>query len=274
MPELPEVETIAAGLRSRVVGLVVGRVEVFLPKLLRATSAEDLAALSGAAVTGVRRRGKILILECGPRTLLFHLKMTGQFLWVGPDVPADGHTRLVMRFVGLREELRFRDVRKFGFLRSLAAEDVASCSEIARLGPEPLEVSRPDFESRLRGRRGRLKSLLLDQRFLAGVGNIYADEMLFAARLDPRLSASRLRPDEAGGLWKAMRSVLRRAVAVGGSSVRDYRGVGGELGDFQTRHRVYGRAGRPCLRCGAPVRCLVLGGRSTFFCPACQRRRR
>jgi formamidopyrimidine-DNA glycosylase len=270
VPELPEVETIAAGLRARVVGLVIGRVEVLLPKLLRATSAEDLEALAGAAVTGVRRRGKILILECGPWILLFHLKMTGRFLWAGPDVPVDGHTRLVMRFVGVRDELRFRDVRKFGFLRLLPAKEADSCLEIRRLGPEPLEISRPEFESRLRVRRGRVKSLLLDQRFLAGVGNIYADEMLFAAGIDPRLPASRLRPAERRRLWKAMRSVLRRAVAVGGSSVRDYRGVGGEVGEFQTRHRVYGRAGRPCVRCGASVRRRVLGGRSTFSCPRCQ----
>jgi formamidopyrimidine-DNA glycosylase len=273
MPELPEVETIAAGLRSRIAGLVVGRVRATLPKLLRATTSADLDALAGAAVTGVRRRGKILILECGDRALLFHLKMTGQFLWVRPDAPRDAHTHLVIGFAEAPAELRFRDVRKFGFLRCVAAEGVDACAEIRTLGPEPLEISRPAFEARLRGRRGRLKSLLLNQGFVAGIGNIYADEMLHSARLHPRTPAERLGPKERRRLWAAMRAVLRRAVAAGGSSVRDYRGVGGELGDFQSRHRVYGRAGEPCLRCGSPLRRIVLGGRSTFFCSRCQRRR-
>ena len=273
MPELPEVETIAAGLRSRVVGLVIRRVDVSLPKLLRATTAADLESLAGAAVTGVRRRGKILIFECGPRNLLFHLKMTGRFLWVGPGAPSDAHTHLVMTFAGVPGELRFRDVRKFGFCRCLAAEAVDACPEVGPLGPEPLEISRKAFEDRLRGRRGRLKSLLLNQEFLAGIGNIYADEMLFAARLHPLAPALRLKPAERRRLWAAMRAVLRRAVAAGGSSIRDYRGLEGEFGDFQTRHRVYGRAGRPCRRCGAAVRRTAVGGRSTFFCPRCQRTR-
>jgi formamidopyrimidine-DNA glycosylase len=273
MPELPEVETIAAGLRARIAGREIAEMRISLPKLLRATTPADLRALEGAAVTAVRRRGKILILECGERALLFHLKMTGRFLWVGRDAPADAHTHLVIAFAGSDEELRFHDVRKFGFLRCVAKEGINACDEIRPLGPDPIEIDRPSFEARLSGRRGRLKSLLLNQRFLAGIGNIYADEMLFAARLHPRTAAERLRPEERRRLWASMRAVLRRAVAAGGSSIRDYRGVGGEVGDFQTRHRVYGRSGQPCRRCGASVRRIVLGGRSTFFCPVCQRRR-
>jgi formamidopyrimidine-DNA glycosylase len=271
MPEMPEVETIAAGLRARIAGRVIGRVRVLWPKLLRTTTLADLRSLEGTAVTGIRRRGKILVLECGPRTLLFHLKMTGQFLWVGRETSVETHIRLIFAFADTDEELRFRDVRKFGFLRCLKAEDVDLCDEIQLLGPEPLEISRSAFEARLAGRRGRLKSLLLNQRFLAGIGNIYADEALFAARVHPRTAAGRLRPEERRKLWLAMRAVLRRTVAAGGSSVRDYRGVGGELGDFQTRHRVYGRNGEPCVLCRSSIRRIVLGGRSTFFCPRCQR---
>jgi formamidopyrimidine-DNA glycosylase len=273
MPELPEVETIAAGLRARLPGRVIESVRLLLPKLLRKTTPAALRALTGKTVIGVRRRGKILIIESGDSALLFHLKMTGQFLWVSRNEPPDVHVRLAIGFAGADEELRFRDVRKFAFLRCLSRDAVDEAEEIRTLGPEPIEIGEAAFEARLSGRRGRTKSLLLDQRFLAGLGNIYADEALFAAGIDPRTPACRLRAEERRRLWRSIRAVLRGAIAAGGSSIRDYRGVGGEIGDFQTRHRAYGREGEPCVRCGAAIRRIVLGGRATFFCPHCQKRR-
>jgi formamidopyrimidine-DNA glycosylase len=274
MPELPEVETVAAGLRVGAVGLKIAAAECRLPKLLRETRPEDLAALAGSRITAVRRRGKVLIVEAEERALLFHLKMTGQFLWAMPRNPPDKHTHLILSFDDTAEELRFRDVRKFGFLRCLSRADVASSPEVGRLGPEPLEISAGEFAARVGIRKGRLKSVLLDQRVLAGVGNIYADEAIHAAALHPLTSANRLSPVELRRLRTALRRILKAAIAAGGSSVRDYRSVDGEIGDFQTRHRVYGRSGEKCRRCGGTIKRIVVGGRSTFFCPACQRRKR
>jgi formamidopyrimidine-DNA glycosylase len=274
MPELPEVETIAAGLRAGIVGLKIRNARCRLPKLLRATRPEDLGALAGTRITGVRRRGKVLIVEAETRALLFHLKMTGQFLWVRPDSPPDKHTHFLLAFDDAAEELRFRDVRKFGFLRCLPCGEVETCDEIGRLGPEPLEISPEKFDDLLAARKGCLKSVLLDQRVLAGVGNIYADEALHAAGLHPLTAANRLNAAEKRRLWSVLRRILKAAIAAGGSSIRDYRGVGGEIGDFQTRHKVYGRAGETCRRCGGAIRRIVVGGRATFYCPKCQRKKR
>lgn len=275
MPELPEVETIAAGLHRKAAGCVIEDVRLFLPKLLRAGAASALDGLRGIRILGVGRRGKLLVISCeGDRRLLFHLKMTGQFLWADPASPRDRHTHLLIRFKDLPRELRFRDVRKFGFLRYHQGPDPSACAEISALGPEPLEIGRIPFLRRLEGRRGRLKSLLLDQRFLAGIGNIYADEILYSSRLHPLTRAMDLKPAEAGRLWSAMRSVLGRAVKAGGSSIRDYKDDDGSAGSFQFDHRAYGRAGLPCRRCGTSIRRIVVGSRATFFCSGCQKRRR
>ncbi|MCX6566274.1 MAG: bifunctional DNA-formamidopyrimidine glycosylase/DNA-(apurinic or apyrimidinic site) lyase [Candidatus Aminicenantes bacterium] len=273
MPELPEVETIAAGLRAGIVGLRIKTARCRLPKLLRATRPEALGALAGTRISAVRRRGKILIVEAYPRALLFHLKMTGQFFWARPDRPLDKHTHFILSFADAAEELRFRDVRKFGFLRCLSCGEVDTCDEVGRLGPEPLEIIPEEFAARLSVRGGRLKSVLLDQRVLAGVGNIYADEALHAAGLHPLTAANRLSAAEKRRLWTALRCILKAAIAAGGSSIRDYRSVGGEIGDFQTRHRVYGREGEKCRRCGGTIRRIVIGGRATFYCPKCQRKK-
>jgi formamidopyrimidine-DNA glycosylase len=274
MPELPEVETIAAGLHRKAAGRVIEDIRVFLPKLLREGPISILDTLRGIRILGVGRRGKLLVISCeGDRRLLFHLKMTGQFLWADPVSPRDRHTHLVIRFKEYPRELRFRDVRKFGFVRFHCGPDLSGCAEISTLGPEPLEISRRDFIRRLSERRGRLKSLFLNQTFIAGIGNIYADEILFSSRLHPLTNARDLKPTEAGSLWSAMRSVLGRAVAAGGSSIRDYKDDDGSAGSFQFDHRAYGRAGFPCRRCGTAIRRVVVGGRATFFCPRCQKRR-
>jgi len=275
MPELPEVETIAAGLRRKAAGLVLEEVRLFLPKLLRKGTAADLAGLHDMKIVDVGRRGKHLVLSFdGGLTLLFHLKMTGQFLWADPGSERDKHTHLSLRFRGHSRELRFRDVRKFGFVRCLATSALDSCAELAALGPEPLEIGRDAFARRLAGRRGRMKSLLLDQTFLAGIGNIYADEILFRARIHPLTRAEALRPDDARRTWAAVRNILGRAVAAGGSSIRDFKDDDGADGHFQFDHRAYGRKGRPCRRCGTAIRRIIVGGRSSFFCPRCQPRRR
>jgi formamidopyrimidine-DNA glycosylase len=270
MPELPEVESIAASLRRKIIGLEIARIDLRLPKLLRRGRPSLLSAFKGRNVTAVRRRGKHLIIECGDRVLMFHLRMTGGFHWTAPSAPVDKHTHLLLTFKKASGQLRFRDVRKFGFLLCLPAAGLERCPELAALGPEPLEIGAEEFFARLKARKGRLKSVLLDQSFVAGIGNIYADEMLFEAGIHPLAAGlTRARADR---LWAAMGGVLRRAIAAGGSSIKDYRDADGEVGHFQDEHRVYGRGGEPCPKCGGPVRRRVIGGRSSHFCASCQRR--
>jgi formamidopyrimidine-DNA glycosylase len=274
MPELPEVETIAASLRKKIVGLTIAEIELFLPKLLRNDDATALRKFRGAAVTGVKRRGKMLLLACsGDLHLLFHLKMTGQFYWARKSAGRDAHTHLRMSFRNRDRELRFRDVRKFGFLRLLDTPFPDESAELRALGPEPLELDIRDFGERIARRKGRLKSLLLDQSFLAGIGNIYADEILFASRLHPLTPAASLKAVEIARLWTGIRDILEKAIAAGGSSIRDYKDADGVDGLFQEEHRVYGRRGLPCPRCGARVVRRVIGGRGSFFCPRCQRKK-
>jgi len=277
MPELPEVETIARSLEPRLKGRRIAGIDLVFRPLLRRGGRKGLEALCGRRVLGVRRRGKMLLVEIEDgRTLVFHLKMTGQFLFAGQGTPRDKHTRLVVRFADGRDELRFRDVRKFGFLLCVEGDPEASCGELACLGPEPLEVGLEEFRGILEGRRCRVKSLLLDQTSIAGVGNIYADETLFEARIHPETAASSLSPGAVERLYRSMRKILAAAVEAGGSTLTDegYTDADGNPGDFQFAHKVYDRAGEPCLVCGTPIKMKRVGGRSSHFCPRCQRKPR
>lgn len=274
MPELPEVETIAQTLAPAVRGRVVAGIELLYRPLLRTGGRKGLDALRGRRVLGVRRRGKMLLVEIeGGRTLVFHLKMTGQFLFARVGEVRDKHTRLVVRFEDGTNELRFRDVRKFGFLLCLEGTPEASCGELACLGPEPLEVGIEDFATILGRQRGRIKSLLLDQTAIAGIGNIYADEMLFDAKIHPETPAASLTKATVARLYDSMKKILASAIEANGSTLQDYRDAEGNEGSFQELHKVYDRKGEPCVVCGTPVRMLRIGGRSSHFCPKCQRKK-
>jgi formamidopyrimidine-DNA glycosylase len=274
MPELPEVETIARMLAPAVKGRVIAGIELLYRPLLRAGGWKRLEAMSGRRILGVRRRGKMLLIECeSGRTLVFHLKMTGQLLFAGEAEPRDKHTRLVVRFEDGINELRFRDVRKFGFLLCVESDPERSCRELACLGPEPLEVGLPVFAAILKARAGRLKPLLLDQTRIAGIGNIYADEMLFAARIHPEAPASSLNKASVARLHDSMKKILAQAIEANGSTLRDYRDADGNEGNFQDFHKVYDRTGEPCVSCGTPIRRKRVGGRSSHFCPRCQRKK-
>jgi len=274
MPELPEVETIARTLAPGVRGRVVAGIDLLYRPLLRTGGRKDLDALRGRRVDGVRRRGKMLLIELdGGRTLVFHLKMTGQFLFAASGEPREKHTRLVMRFEDGKNELRFRDVRKFGFLLCLDGPPETSCGELACLGPEPLEVGFDEFMAILKTRKSRVKSFLLDQTKIAGIGNIYADEMLFEARIHPETPASSIRKDKAARLYGSMQRILALAIEANGSTLQDYRDAEGREGSFQFSHKVYDRRGEPCVACGTPIKMKRIGGRSSHFCPMCQRKR-
>jgi len=281
VPELPEVETVARDLRGLVVGAQIAGVRVSWLKTLRSGDPEAFgAAVVGRTIVGTSRRAKLVVLDLDDGgAITIHLKMTGQLFVVQRGVMEDPYIRLVLEFADGRE-LWFRDIRKFGRV-GVARRDgpggdlrgeLGGNKGFKGFGPEPLDVSftARAFRRGIRGRKGRLKPLLLDQGFLAGVGNIYADEALWAARLHPLRSASTLRPADEGRLYREIRRILAEAVERRGSSIDDYTAPEGD-GSMQEELKVYQRAGEPCLRCGRPVRRIVVGARSTHFCSWCQR---
>lgn len=272
MPELPEVESLAAGLRRCLVGRRVVEVEVRWPGAIATPAPEAFAqGLRGRAIGAVERRGKFLSIAVPPDTLLVHLRMTGRLQARDlPDPLLEGDRHTHARFIlddGLL--LYYSDVRKFGRLYLVA--DAALVT--GDLGPEPLaeELTPQAWAERLRAHRRQLKPLLLEQRFIAGLGNIYVDESLWRAGLHPARRSHTLTDDEARRLYEAMRCVLAEAVQHRGTTLRDYRGARNEPGEFRQRLAVYGRAGEPCRRCGQPIARVVLGGRGTHLCPHCQR---
>ena len=268
MPELPEVETIRRTLAPHVEGRCVREVRFHWERTCVGNRAETSARLAGQRVVRLERYGKYLLFRLskgGAESMLcIHLRMTGNLLLNGRRGP---HTRAEMSLDG-GTNLVFQDIRKFG--RWQWSECLPP--RLAELGPEPLEIPMDEFAARLRSRSSRLKSLLLNQKFLRGLGNIYADEALFRARLHPTRGAAGVGPIKARHLHSAIQSVLREAIAAGGTTINNYVDSKGSKGYFQLHTRVYGKTGQSCVRCGTPVRRIVVSQRSTHFCPRCQRR--
>ena len=268
MPELPEVETVRRTLAPRVAGRTITEVSFLWPRTCLGDARATEARLAGQRIERVERHGKYLLFRLrrdGRGSLLVvHLRMTGKLL---VNRAPGAHTRARMTLDD-GAEVVFQDARKFG--RWQWSERLPA--RLAALGPEPLEIGSGEFAARLRSRGARLKALLLDQQFLRGVGNIYADEALFRARLHPLRPARGVGPRKARGLHEAVQSVLRGAIAAGGASIRDYRDGRGAEGAFQRELLVYGRDGQPCPACGARLRRILVAQRSTHYCPRCQRR--
>lgn len=270
MPELPEVETVVRGVRDALVGRTITGVTFDYPGGLVTPDPVTFAArIAGQTVQHVERRAKYILIALDPDTLIIHLKMTGR-LYVVPD-DAEHYADRWAHFTFQLDnghQLRFSDSRKFGRVYLVPyAEQVT-----APLGPEPLEAefTLDVFRQRLAGRSGALKPLLLNQMFLAGMGNIYVDEALFASGLHPLRRADSLDEDDIARLYEAIRAVLREGIRREGASIKWYRKPDGTKGSAQDGLKVYGRAGQPCVRCGAPVAKIVVGQRGTHLCPACQ----
>jgi formamidopyrimidine-DNA glycosylase len=272
VPELPEVETVVRGLRDALVNKRITSVASSRKRLRRPWAVGWHKKLLRRTITEVDRRGKwiIVALDDGSR-LLIHLGMTGQLLIQPARFQVQPHTHFTLGLNRGKEQLRFRDVRRFGSAAFFPDLDAMRLFfQESGLGPEPFELDRHYwFEALSRARRS-LKAILLDQRVLAGVGNIYADEALFEAKLHPARIGAGVTPQEAERLRRALVKVLDRAITCRGSSIRDYLGVSGDRGEYQDEFRVYGRAGQPCPRCGTPIKRLRLAGRSTHFCRDCQ----
>jgi formamidopyrimidine-DNA glycosylase len=262
MPELPEVETVVRSVAAHLAGRRILESR-FTSKFVTPGSRTRLAQrLAGRRIESVKRRGKFIVIALDQGTLTVHLGMTGKLLTQGE---AGEHTHGV--FTLDDGMLLYHDPRQFGRIEWSAGEP----PRVARLGPEPLEISLEDFRARLK-RKTRIKALLLNQTFLAGLGNIYADESLFAAGIHPLAIAARLSPARAEKLYQAIRGVLTHAIRLGGSSISDYVNAQGERGWFQMEHKVYGREGEPCATCGRPIRKILVAQRGTHYCPHCQKK--
>jgi len=284
MPELPEVETIANGVHARVQGQrITGVWTSGKPQTFKSPEAEIADALSGATIDSVRRVGKTIVMTLKRNStkrnettaeFLIHLGMTGRLLVSQPNVPLPPHTHAVLTLADSRE-IRFVDPRRFGRLsiHATAPQTTEDEQTTGYTGPgrEPLTISLEDFIALFRGRKTPIKAALLNQSLLHGVGNIYADESLFRAGIRPRRQAGRLTRAELTRLRKALADVLRHAIKLGGSSVSDYVDADGVRGFFQLQHKVYMRTGQPCLVCGIPIKKIIIAGRSTHFCPTCQK---
>lgn len=270
MPELPEVEVTRRSFADAITGACV---EAAVPgKPLRWPLGCDPGALAGQYVLGVRRRGKYLLADLTQGVLLLHLGMSGS-LRFGHGLPPPGahdHFDLVTS----KGTLRLHDPRRFGAVVHVESEQApAAVKLLDSLGMEPLseDFSLPAFHMGLKKSRSPIKQLLLGGRLVVGVGNIYASEVLFLAGIRPTVAASRIGPDRVRKLHSAIRSVLARAVEMGGSTLRDFSSADGMAGHFQTQAHVYGREGEPCRTCGAAIRLMKQGQRSSYFCPQCQR---
>jgi formamidopyrimidine-DNA glycosylase len=259
MPELPEVETVVRTVAPHLTGRCILSAE-FTSRFVTPGNRSALARrLAGRKIESVRRRGKFILVALDQGLFTIHLGMTGRLLIGGKP---NEHTHGVFTLDdGL---LLYDDPRQFGKIEWNPAR-------VVRLGPEPLEISLEEFRARLR-RRAHIKPLLLNQSFLAGLGNIYVDESLFAAGIHPLASASRISGARAAKLHQAIREILGAAIAAGGSSISDYVDAEGRRGWFQISHQAYGREGEPCVNCGSPIRKIVVGQRGTHFCPKCQKR--
>jgi len=276
VPELPEVETIARALARDLVGAVFAEVTAARSDYVVAPPPSVAAHVVGRRVTAVRRHGKRLALSLDPHgEMLLHLGMSGQVLLTPRDAPVAPHTHLRLTLAGRNDELRMVDPRRFGgvWIASAEAGDFSACgrngARPARLGPDALGLPLADFR-RVLARRRRVKALLLDQHAIAGLGNIYVDEALWAARVHPESIAGELSAAAVRALHRHVARILAQAIRHGGSTLRDYRDVEGRAGRFQTRHRVYGREGTPCPRCGRRIVVIAAGGRATRLCPKCQ----
>jgi formamidopyrimidine-DNA glycosylase len=276
MPELPEVETVARGLRLMLPGRSIVEVRLSAKTDFIDDPASLERELPGTRVKSVERYGKFLVIELervarsdsGKIALLIHLGMTGQIL-VGPaESPVAAHTHVFLALDDGRE-LRYTDIRRFGRMRMLL--DGERESVLGPLGADPLEVSEENFCEIITSRGARIKALLMDQRVFRGIGNIYTDESLFRARIHPKRLGTKLSEAEVRRLFRAVRGILNEAIRLKGSSVSDYVDAEGRRGEFQIKHRVYQRMGKKCFRCGGVIRRAIVAGRSSFFCPSCQR---
>lgn len=266
MPELPEVETIKNDLQKTLIGKRIVEVSIHNPKVIKEPAADKFKkGIEGAVIKGVLRKAKVLIIELSnAKFLVCHLKMTGQLVYPG----GSPNSRITFKLSD-GKSLDFNDQRLFAELRLM--DDWRSLKFIQGLGPEPFEITPGQFRKMLAGKKTKIKPLLMDQAFISGIGNLYAAESLFRARINPARPANALSEKEQELLFQEIRDVLAEAIRYGGSSVDNYVRLSGKPGEYVAHHRVYGKEGKPCPICGSAIKRINLGGRGTYYCARCQK---
>ena len=278
MPELPEVETVRLGLEPRLLGSRLERVEVRESRLREPVDRDALQRLVGSSVEAVRRRAKYLIIDTSVhKSLVIHLGMSGSLVWSGRASGLRPHDHISLwwlsRYPMAGRELRYNDPRRFGLMLVIPREGIGRHRLFAGLGPDPFgaEFTAEHLQSVARGSKRPVKNMLMDARVVAGIGNIYANEVLWLARIHPATACRRIAAPRWSRLQTACREVLGAALKQGGTTLNDFRDVEGSRGYFSVRLQVYGRAGRGCRRCAGLIRRILQAGRSTYYCPGCQR---
>lgn len=274
MPELPEVETIVIGLRELITGYTIENIIVREANLIAFPGVEDFKnELWEKTIKAVERRGKYILIELnGNKTLVIHLRMTGRLLVKSRELEYDKHTHIIFQ-LDRDLDLRFHNLRKFGRLYLIDNDDYGFAGGLADLGPEPLstEFTLDKFMDAISKRKANIKSLLLKQNFIAGLGNIYTDEALFLAHISPERSSNSLSEKEIADLYSSIRKVLKRGIELKGTSFSDYRNAKGEKGSFQKELKVYQQEGKGCINCGHMILKKKIAGRGTHYCPNCQK---
>ena len=274
MPELPEVETVVRGLQQTILDKTIESVSINSPKINSDNPRGWLDMLRNKSFIGVRRRGKNILIELSDNyTLWVHLKMTGHLYYMPGKSEINKHDLIIFNLKNDSYQLRFNDYRRFGRVRLFPTDKVMNQKGLVELGPEPLEISRKDFILLFKATRRMIKPALLDQTFIAGLGNIYTDETLYLSRIHPRRLTDSLSDKKLAELHGQIVKILKKAINLMGTSVDSYAGVNGQPGGFQKYLNVYGREGEACYRCGAIIKREKIGSRSAHFCPRCQRNR-
>jgi len=269
MPELPEVETIVQALKSCLPGQIPIKITCFNKKILHAP--KNLSKVLSRPITGISRKGKLILIGTPPYVWLIHLRMTGQLWWQHKDTPLPRHTHLIVSLTNSDHELRYADVRQFGYWQIVHENKLAQVPFLQKLGPDALEITPSLLQVQLQKRRAPIKTLLLNQQCLAGLGNIYSDEALWLSRIHLLTPANLLSSPQIDKLAWAIRKSLQRGILLKGSSMRDYLHPDGSKGLYQDHRLVYARQGLPCMRCRTPVKRIKIQGRSSYFCPECQK---
>ena len=274
MPELPEVETVRRGLEKLILGKKITTIDIRYPKMIKTDLDEFRNELPGQVIQAMGRRGKYLLFYLSDRVLISHLRMEGKYFYYPDEVPERKHAHVLIHFED-GGTLVYEDVRKFGTMELLAPELLKAYFVSKKLGPEPTEqdFDLGKFKLDLKKSKKSIKSLLLDQTLIAGLGNIYVDEVLWRAKVHPSRSSNSLTAQEARKVHDETIHVLGQAVEKGGSTIRSYTNAFGEDGTMQDFHQVYDKTGQACSRCGTIIEKIQLGGRGTHFCPRCQRRK-
>jgi formamidopyrimidine-DNA glycosylase len=275
MPELPEVETVRRTLTSLVVGKQIEDVIVSLPRLIKEPddAMQFSHLLKGQTIREMGRRGKFLLFYLDDFVLVSHLRMEGRYGLYSTAEPVEKHTHVIFRFTD-GSELRYRDVRTFGTMHLFVKGKEQAGPPLHKLGPEPLgeAFTAGMLKERMKGRKSKVKPLLLNQEIVVGLGNIYVDEALFQAGIHPERLPAELTDKQWQSLYESIVDILEKSISLGGSSIKSYVNGQGETGDFQHTLKAYGRTGEPCVTCGTPIEKSVVGGRGTHICPACQPR--